>query len=1305
MDFFNIKTKHSPKDKHTIVIYPDFKVCRSTDLMVKGKSFYAIWDESKKLWSTDEYDVQKLVDKELMQFADKYDGEGENVIVNKMSDFSTNSWKDFRKYMQNISDNAHQLDEKMIFANYETRKEDYASRKLDYELSNGDISAYDEMMSILYAKEERDKIEWAIGAVISGDAKNIQKFIVLYGEAGTGKSTVLNIIQKIFKGYYTTFEAKELVSGNNSFSTEVFKNNPLVAIQHDGDLSRIEDNTKLNSIVSHEEMIINEKYKATYTNRINCFLFMATNKPVKITDAKSGIIRRLIDVKPTGNKIPIKKYQALYSQIDFELGAIAKYCLDKYRVMGKNYYNTYRPIEMMFKTDVFFNFVENCFDVFNTEDGISLKAAYTMYKQYCDESGAEYKLPMYKFREELKNYFKKFEDIAIINGDRIRSYYSGFISKKFDRKTKYEKDNSEHEYSLALDKKESLLDIYLKDCPAQYANENETPTYKWGKCKTTLKDIDTKKLHYVKVPENFIVIDFDIKDENGNKSLEKNLEAASKWPSTYAEFSKSQCGIHLHYIYDGDVSNLSRVYDENIEIKIFNGNSSLRRKLSYCNDVPIAHISSGLPFKEKTMINFETVKNEKQLRALIEKNLRKEIHPNTKPSVDFIYKLLEDAYNSGMKYDVSDLQNRVLIFANNSTHQSEVCVKMVSKMKWKSDETSENKEQYKKDDLVFFDVEVYPNLLIVVYKMKGHDCVKMINPSQASIGELLNFKLVGFNCRRYDNHILYAALLGYTNQEIFEVSQKIINGNRTGFFGEAWNISYADIYDFSSKKQSLKKFEIDLGLHHSEMSFDWSKPLPEDKWDIVADYCCNDVIATEATFENRKEDFVARQILADISGLSVNDTTQTHTAKIIFGDDKHPQDKFVYTDLSETFPGYTFDSGHSMYLGEDPSEGGYVYAEPGMYNNVALLDVASLHPNSLIQLNLFGDEYTQNFKQLLDARIAIKHKDFDKAKKMLGGALAKYLTDEKESDKLAYALKIVINSVYGYTSAKFDNKFKDIRNVDNIVAKRGALFMITLKHKVQEMGYTVAHIKTDSIKIPNADKKIIDFVMDFGKKYGYTFEHEATYEKMCLVNDAVYIAKVKEGKHAGQWTATGAEFQVPYVFKTLFSKEKIIFEDLCETKTATTALYLDNNERLKDVTAEEAELAKLIKQNKDPDRQTELKKIIDANHNYRFIGKVGLFCPVVSGLNAGYLVEDGPVDESNKVSPKDILIDNEGDLVREKDGKYYSVGGCKGYRWIEAETVKMFHLEKYINKEYYNTLVNNAIDHISEFGDFEQFAS
>lgn len=381
-------------------------------------------------------------------------------------------------------------------------------------------------------------------------------------------------------------------------------------------------------------------------------------------------------------------------------------------------------------------------------------------------------------------------------------------------------------------------------------------------------------------------------------------------------------------------------------------------------------------------------------------------------------------------------------------------------------------------------------------------------------------------------------------------------------------------------------------------------------------------------------------------------------------------------DIINAFPGYEFVDGKNIYRGTDVGKGGYVYAEPGMYGNIALLDVASMHPHSAINLNAFG-EYTQHFKDLVDARIAIKRKDFDKAKKMFGGKLAPYLDDETTAKNLTQALKIAINSVYGLTSANFDNPFRDIRNKNNIIALRGALFMRTLQDEVQKRGFKVAHIKTDSIKIPDATPEIIEFVMDFGRQYGYEFEHEATYDRMCLVNDAVYIAKYDNG----EWTATGTQFQIPYVFKKLFSKEDILFDDLCETKSVTSSLYLDMNENLPDVSNLEKELNKVLKNSPgDENLINNLKEEIAKGHNYRFIGKVGRFCPIKPGCGGGL-------------------------LMREKDGKYYSATGAKGYRWLEAEIVSSLGRTDDIDEGHFKEMADAAIDTIKKYGDYEWFVS
>lgn len=1326
LDFIKIKEKST---KIGLEIYPAFIIKSSfDDLMIRGGDFYAVWNDYTQLWSTDEGVLINLIDSELEQYAKNYETRTgtKPARVCYLWDSDSGSIDRWHKYCQKqLRDNYHPLDETITFANTETTKKNYISKRLKYPLKQGPTDAYDEIIGTLYSDEERHKLEWAIGAIVTGNSKNIQKFIVMYGAPGTGKSTILNIVQDMFDGYYAVFDAKVLGSSSNAFALEAFKANPLIAIQHDGDLSRIEDNTRLNSVVSHEEMTVNEKFKSTYVNRFNSFLFMGTNKPVKITDAKSGLLRRLIDVSPTGNKIPTKRYDILMNQVKFELGAIAYHCKYVY-LENPDAYNNYVPTSMMGASNDFYNYVLDSYDIFKRQNSTTLKAAYEMYKAYCDDSNVKYPLSKLLFKEELKNYFATFNERALLDqGERVRNYYEGFKLDKFI----YSGDKLEKipEPILELNCTESLLDEYCADCQAQYGNEDEKPTFKWDNVKTKLRDLDTHKLHYVNLPENHIVIDFDLKDEKGEKSYDRNIKAASKWPRTYAEVSKGGAGIHLHYIYDGDTSALSRIYSDDIEIKVFTANASLRRKLTKCNDIPIATLNSNLPLKEKgdKVINFEGIKSEKGLRKFIIRNLNKEIHNATKPSIDFIYSKLEECYSSGMKYDVTDMRPAIMAFAVNSSHQSDYCLKLVAKMKFKSDEVSIDNQGYSDDELVFYDVEVFPNLFIVNYKRRNTDVVvRLINPTPQDIEQVLKFKLVGFNCRRYDNHIMYARLMGYDNEQLFNLSQRIIGKSTNCMFGEAYNLSYTDVYDFCAKKQSLKKWEIELGIHHHELGLPWDQPVPEELWTKVAEYCDDDVLATQAVFEANQGDFTAREILAELAGGTVNDTTNSLTTKFIFGRNRHPQDQFMYRDLSQPvtelpddvlaflkeakpemmaepfdgplgksllpyFPGYKFEFGKSTYRGEEVGEGGEVWASPGMYGRSQTEDVGSMHPNSAIDECTFGPEYTRKFKEILDIRIHIKHGEYDVVRDAFGGKLAKYLNDKSTAKALAQALKIAINSVYGLTAAKFENPFRDPRNKDNIVAKRGALFMIDLRHAVEEQGYKVIHVKTDSIKIANPDDYILNFIVERGKRYGYNFEVEHIFDRICLVNNAVYIAKLADDdpEDPGKWTATGTQFAVPYVFKTLFSKEPIQFNDMCETKnSAVGPIYLDMNESYPDVTAEEKQFKNLESKYKKGELSdtlfenecASLRERIEAGHNYIFVGKVGLFCPIKPGCGGGT-------------------------LVCKRDDKYSAVTGTKGYRWLESEIVKQNGKEDDIDKSYYNKLVDDAVSTISEFGDIEWF--
>lgn len=1378
MDFYKIMERSTlrgrgdKKEIASIDIYPDFIVGRSKDLMIRGKSVYAVWDQEKGLWSQDEYDVQRMVDEDMYHYRDtlKANVKTNDIPINILSMKSNKSkmWKEFKQYVSTLADNYHQLDEQLTFLNSDVKKEDYVSRRLNYALEPGDYSAWDQLVSTLYEKSEREKIEWAIGAVVSGDSKKIQKFCVFYGEAGTGKSTIINIIQKLFDGYYVTFDAKSLGSSSNQFATEAFRSNPLVAIQHDGDLSRIEDNTRINSIVSHEMMTIKEKFKPEYMSRANCFLFMGTNRPVKITDARSGIIRRLIDITPSGRKFGAKEYDKLTSQIDFQLGAIAQHCLEVYKELGKNYYRNYIPKDMIMKTDVFYNYIEANLETFENQEGMTLKQAYAMYKEYCDDALVEFKLPRHKFREELKTYFEHFDDVGRVDGKQVRSWYYGFKREKMESGV-LKKD----EKIPSIEFKSCICDILngpLKDCPAQYAtvDEEERPLVSWEKCKTRLKDIDPTKLHYV-LPRDIngnriplVMIDFDLKNEKGEKDAFLNLEAASKWPVTYGEFSKGGRGVHLLYFYKGDLSKLSSLFAPGIEIKTFAGNGAMRRRFWSGNNLPIAWLEEGsLPLRKEKMIDIHELKDQKHLINKIAKSLRKEDNVGgTKCEIDFIKKTLDDAYASGISYDVSDMEHDILIFAMGSTNNKEHCIQQVNQMKFMSKdkeaelnqqldilmEDDEPTKRYNDDDpIAFFDVEIYrptepgevdddgeenPGLFLICWKFEGdaEPIHPMVNPKPYEVEELMRLKLVGFNNLKYDNMMIYARSMGYSNAQLYDLSQRIIvEKARDPIFSVAKNVSYTDVFDYCAKKQSLKKWEIELGEDHIEMSIPWDKPAPKSMWNAIIEYCCNDVKSTEAVHRKNIGDFVAREILAEISGGSVNDTTNTLTTKFIFGNERHP--KLVYTDLKTgkrsdgssdpniigAFPDYDFvwddkDKKYkNMFRGVDVSRGGYVYSEPGIWTNVALLDVKSLHPHSAVALKYFG-EYTERFKEILDARIAIKEKDFDKARKMFDGKLAKFLDDKSKAKALAQALKIAINSVYGLTSATFENPFYDPRNKNNIVALRGALFMKTLQDEVTSRGFTVAHIKTDSIKIPNATPEIINFCLDFAHKYGYEFDHEATYDRMCLIDKAQYVAAYMEPEkckqlygyipgdnkehfesHSYPWTTTGDAFQHPYIFKTLFSGEPVEFKDMCETKAVKdAAIYIDTNEGLPDVTDAEKEMERRIYNQQHPDKpkrlsldyasfsDDDLAEFISHGHQYNFVGRVGSFFPVKEGVGGGW-------------------------LMALRNGKYSSVAGSKGHRWLEANIAKLRGLQDDYDHGYFDDLVSGAIDAINTFGNFDMF--
>lgn len=1477
VDFALIDDRQFIKD--TRIIKPKFVIKMSLkDLMTQGGELYAVWDQDENRWVTgnDAFDfVVRILDNAMDEKANEYRAQGGVVAVNYMWDSDSKSMDRFLKYVkkQMPSNNFHPLDDKLVFEDQVTTREDYSSKCLPYALKEGDFSSYDELISTLYDPDNRRKLEWAIGAVISGDSKRIQKFIVLYGEAGSGKSTILNIIQMLFEGYWKTFDSKALGQSNAEFALESFKTNPLVAIQHDGDLSKIEDNTRLNSLVSHEPMEINAKFEKKYSMVFHSFMFIGTNSPVKITNAKSGLIRRLIDVHPTGNKIPKKRYNHLMNQIKFELGAIASHCLSVYEELGENYYDDYTPIEMMAATNDFYDFIEHNYDHYKEADIVTLTEAWKSYGDYCEFANA-YKLTYRIFRTELRNYFTDFKESATIDGKRVRNVYSGFRTERFESKKKGENDggggngtgnitdsslgsdNNPVNNWLIFSEQESLFDNRAAAWPSQYEKDygkGGQPEKAWKDVKTTLSEIVTSETHYVNPPVDIpiVMIDFDKKNKDGKKDLDLNIKAASKFKPTYAELSKSGGGIHLYYFWEGcPLDDLSSMYETDVEVKIFNKEgSAIRRKLTMCNNLDISTLSSGLPKKgaKKRMVDWRGIENEKMLISMIEKNLRKEYHEDTSSSINYINALLDEAYESDMAYNIPpEMRHRILDFAMKSTNQADRCCAVVANMKFQSKDEPERRHievKHKDPDdprMLVIDIEIYkpdpetnnPGLFLICWKILGtpmtpDNVVAMENPKPHEIQQLLDeFELMGFNILEYDCQMIWAASRGDNNDQLYNLSYSMINLNRNDVKNrKAKEMVGVDVYEYTKaagEGMGLKKWEIKLSAlsqhtdaelkkmgysddqikaigvfrqfaTHKEMDIPWDQPAPLDKWDEIKQYCKNDVLSTEAVYWFTQNYFKARLFQVDlvkaIHGSKIQafprDTANTLSKRTIFGLEKNPQKEFNYRNLAEPvgsdryeeylekfgkdyqfrvwnekglpefrdyvpgevlpsgwsilpfFPGYTFDrfapkGKKSFFMDDYGGEGGRTYSKPGIYLNVYDGDIASQYPHSIMAEVLFGPRYTKIFSDIVKARIAVKHKDFEKAGKYLNGALKPYLNDES-APGLAQALKIIINSIYGLTSASFTNEFKDDRNIDNIVAKRGNLFMRVLQDQIEKMGYEVCHIKTDSIKVANADQKVKDFIIKFGREYGYEFETEAEFSKFALLNDAAYVGKINGGK----WVFKADEFKQPVVRKSLFTHEPIVFEDYCMTFSTKDALYLDLNEGLPNIDAEyeasvkknerlrkkvrkllienvnegisdnwifsfqegDERAQKYLKDNPDTDKKLvdTLCELWDENrnllnldnrkglgHRYKFVGKIGQFTPVKDGTGGGYLYRIGA------------------------SGKPCAVGGTNGYRWLESSEIKRSQIEERVDLDYFRKLVDQAKDDICNLPgnvDFEWFSS
>lgn len=1261
----------------TVVLSPEYNAL-SEDGVSKGK-LAMFWDGAKWVDISDSHSkLIKAISQSLMDEAKKYVEQGDQVQI-KSPQFKEREQDKLNKFVRNFQHNKGiQFDTKVIFDDQPITRSMYATTQLDYHPQDIPTPYFDKAMDLWYG-DYVEEILWFTGAAITGKSLKNQKMLFIRGVPGTGKSTYLDILEALLGDYARPINLQTFTDKSSDFGKEQFKNAP-VLIDRDADIRSMSDKITFNKLLSHEMFSINPKGKSHYDDKFTGVIFAASNYDVQMGNTdKDGTARRLAIVYSSGKTMPSNEYDEALSHImNEEIPGIAYKAIQTFNKLGERWsQNLTVDNDMYYKTNLQYQFIRDAYVDGLIGEKVTLTKVSELYKEFLEENNLETRNYRNRIKESMLGFYK-FAERDRVNGKSQRNvFYEPDVAKILGVNKQNERDIPKESDNKSQDRirPEFISEFnYFEHStfPGQETNDKGNPKFPWDKVVTTAADINQRELHYIRAPKELIRIDFDA------DTLDENIKLAEGYPETYGEISKSGKGIHLWYFYDGDdVETLVRHISPEVEIKINTGKAGVRRKFTHSNGVEqIATMRpSDLSHKETSMLKDteNMFHNEQTLRAQIQKSLRKENTGSTITEVQFIKHLLDEAISSGKDFDVKDLRQQVLTFATRSRHQADKALQIFAKMEFSSKEEEEQRawnDQHQgfvdipDKELVFFDIESIPDLFMVSYT--EYDTGKPVtlieyeplnmHITREQIDKLLARPLVGFNNLRYDNHIMYGAHLGKDAEKLYYQSKHLVtHGDNSGTYNAAYQLAYTDLYDLIPDKQSLKKWEIEMGMKHNELDVDWNATAQENAdrlgvpveqfIETMAEYNRDDVLASNELFHYRYADYEARKMLAELTNMPVSSTTNTLSAQFIFGNDNRPQDKLVYTDLREKFPGYTYEYDPKTkkivneYRGFDPSNGGFVYTNPGVHKNVVELDVSSMHPHSAIALGYFGP-YASRFEELVAVVGLLKHptdENLAQVKQMLGGALAPYIKEGTNYKGLRYSLKIVINATYGMSSAKFDNKFRSPKNVDNIIAKRGALYMIDLKYHIESLGYTVVHIKTDSIKVSNADETIINDIQEFARSYGYEMEIAGMYDRMVLIDKAQLIGHNK-GEDENSWHAIGAEFAQPFVYKTLFDKSEPLYEkDYLITKTTKAGpMYLGDE----------------------------------------FIGKAGEFYPSKTGLELTWAKTD---EETGEV-------------------KHNSVTGAKGFKWrLSTELTK-----DDIDMSYFDQMLDTSIEKIKSVGDIKE---
>lgn len=397
-------------------------------------------------------------------------------------------------------------------------------------------------------------------------------------------------------------------------------------------------------------------------------------------------------------------------------------------------------------------------------------------------------------------------------------------------------------------------------------------------------------------------------------------------------------------------------------------------------------------------------------------------------------------------------------------------------------------------DLYFYDVEVFKYNSLVVFKNIEGETVSVFSSSLDGLGEYIDKglvvgkgfnglekfitgkTLVGYNNYHYDDYIIQAMIDSALNNKTLEERQKVIKSWNDSIINKKSTINMKKIdccktidcmQQIDVSRPGLKKIEGNMGMSivESDVDFNIDRPLtPKENLETVK-YCEYDVKATIEVFKMRHEYFSSKDALVNmIEDKNLQEkaykwNTTSIVGQLLRSKDKlrqglHVKDEFMdYVDeevkdmWSELSHSIDFKFKKRKVVVEEFDNviefgwGGLHGAPKGFIkaHNVRLMDVNSMYPNILINLNGLRDK-TLEYQRILKYRLELKHTG-------------------KKKEQAPY--KLILNSTYGL----LNNKYSQLNNphLAYSICVNGQIAVYELAKRLANIGAKVININTDGV--------------------------------------------------------------------------------------------------------------------------------------------------------------------------------------------------------------------------------------------------